>query len=192
MKHWAAVHNGVVVGSRRTMRDYRYAVIHIGGAAGPFATFQSLAGRRRCRRWVLPGDGADEGDRADGRDVDAVARRREPECRRGAAAMIRPGQCRWCRCTHEEPCPGSCGWADRAQTLCTACVDVDRAWSQVMTPAFNMRRAFFRGFLRGTDDERALDTAQSGNPYAPGRTAKFFDDGFLAGMAHTRRLARAR
>lgn len=39
----------------------------------------------------------------------------------------RPGRCRWCRCTYEEPCPIGCGWANREQTLCTACVDVDRA-----------------------------------------------------------------
>lgn len=37
-----------------------------------------------------------------------------------------PGTCRWCGCTHSTPCEGGCGWANRAQTLCTACVNVDR------------------------------------------------------------------
>lgn len=37
-----------------------------------------------------------------------------------------PGRCRWCGCTYERPCDEGCGWANRAQTLCTVCVDVDR------------------------------------------------------------------
>lgn len=37
-----------------------------------------------------------------------------------------PGRCRWCQCTHERPCPEGCGWANAAQTLCTACADFDR------------------------------------------------------------------
>lgn len=36
------------------------------------------------------------------------------------------GRCRWCGCTHEDPCEGGCGWANRDQTLCTACVNLDR------------------------------------------------------------------
>ena len=39
----------------------------------------------------------------------------------------RPGFCRWCRCSDERPCANGCGWADRAQTLCTECVPLDRA-----------------------------------------------------------------
>lgn len=39
----------------------------------------------------------------------------------------RPGRCRWCGCTELEPCPEGCGWANRSQTLCTACVLLDRA-----------------------------------------------------------------
>lgn len=38
-----------------------------------------------------------------------------------------PGRCRWCRCTHERPCPEGCGWANRTKTLCTACVAFDAA-----------------------------------------------------------------
>jgi hypothetical protein len=39
---------------------------------------------------------------------------------------VTPGVCRWCRCSYYDPCEGGCGWANRAQTLCTACVDFDR------------------------------------------------------------------
>jgi hypothetical protein len=37
------------------------------------------------------------------------------------------GICRWCRCTYDRPCANGCGWADRAQTLCTECVPLDKA-----------------------------------------------------------------
>lgn len=36
------------------------------------------------------------------------------------------GTCRWCGCREHTPCEGGCGWANRDQTLCTACVNVDR------------------------------------------------------------------
>jgi hypothetical protein len=39
----------------------------------------------------------------------------------------KPGVCRICRCTEFDPCEGGCGWANAMQTLCTACVDVDKA-----------------------------------------------------------------
>lgn len=37
-----------------------------------------------------------------------------------------PERCRWCGCSHYEPCAGGCGWANARHTLCTACVDLDR------------------------------------------------------------------
>lgn len=37
-----------------------------------------------------------------------------------------PGRCRWCGCTYERPCELGCAWANRNQTLCTACVELDR------------------------------------------------------------------
>jgi len=40
---------------------------------------------------------------------------------------LTPGVCRWCRCTYNNPCANCCGWADRAQTLCTECVPLDKA-----------------------------------------------------------------
>ncbi|HYM24944.1 MAG TPA: hypothetical protein VEU08_17125 [Vicinamibacterales bacterium] len=38
-----------------------------------------------------------------------------------------PGRCRWCRCTYNNPCAEGCAWANREQTLCTACVPLDAA-----------------------------------------------------------------
>jgi hypothetical protein len=38
-----------------------------------------------------------------------------------------PGRCRWCGCTYDTPCANGCGWADRARTLCTECVPLDKA-----------------------------------------------------------------
>lgn len=43
------------------------------------------------------------------------------------ALVNRPGHCRWCGCTYDKPCANGCGWADRAQTLCTECVPLDTA-----------------------------------------------------------------
>jgi hypothetical protein len=37
-----------------------------------------------------------------------------------------PGRCRWCGCTDEWGCALGCSWANRAHTLCSACVDLDR------------------------------------------------------------------
>ena len=76
----------------------------------------------------------------------------------------RIGKCRWCGCTYYEPCPEGCGWANRDQTLCTACVNVDREWKQQPTRRANMRRAFFRGYMAGSDDDRAIDG--NINPYS--------------------------
>lgn len=38
-----------------------------------------------------------------------------------------PGICRWCRCTHDNPCANGCGWVDRSQTLCSECGPLDKA-----------------------------------------------------------------
>jgi hypothetical protein len=37
------------------------------------------------------------------------------------------GRCRLCGCTDEYACPGGCSWANQQQTLCSACVPLDRA-----------------------------------------------------------------
>lgn len=94
-----------------------------------------------------------------------------------------PGVCRWCGCSEFDPCPGSCGWANREQTLCTACVDVDREWKRVQSPKPNMRAAFFRGFMAGADDERATE-------YSPGRYAVDTQRYWHRGNAAGKRLAR--
>lgn len=100
--------------------------------------------------------------------------------------METPGKCRWCGCTYEEPCPGSCGWANAKQTLCTACVNVDREWSHLkrVQPIPNMRRSFFRGYMAGSDDERATE---KGNPYAvSGRTYVYWEHGWFHGRREAR------
>lgn len=63
------------------------------------------------------------------------------------------GCCRWCRCTQDEPCPGGCGWANRAQTLCTACVPLEAA---LATAAGRRELAEFlheNGFLVPRDEQ---------------------------------------
>lgn len=37
-----------------------------------------------------------------------------------------PGRCRWCGCSDAWGCDFGCGWANRTQTLCTGCVEIDR------------------------------------------------------------------
>jgi hypothetical protein len=38
-----------------------------------------------------------------------------------------PGVCRWCGCTYDTPCANGCSWVERTQTLCSACVSLDKA-----------------------------------------------------------------
>lgn len=57
-----------------------------------------------------------------------------------------PGKCRWCGCTWDDPCPPGCGWANRDQTLCTECVDVDKL---VRTKAG--RRTLVEGYQIGAE-----------------------------------------
>ena len=94
------------------------------------------------------------------------------------------GMCRFCRCTFVRPCPGiPCAWADSSESLCTGCVDIDRAWARLPRRAPNMRRAFARGFMAATGDDR-VDSAAVGNPYdTAGPTAAWWDVGVLAGLA---------
>lgn len=97
------------------------------------------------------------------------------------------GRCRWCGCSHFYPCPGGCGWANARQTLCTACVNVDREWEKNPRPP-NMWRAFFRGYMVGSNDQRAEGRD---NPYVkPERAsrplssfAQVWDYGRQAGRA---------
>lgn len=110
-----------------------------------------------------------------------MARFQEPMRRRA-----RPGVCRWCRCSHTDPCPAGCGWANAERTLCTACVDVDREWrhlkgAQPATAAY----AFFRGFLVGAEDPRMFDLL--GNPYpVEGRQSRYWALGKVAGARQAR------
>lgn len=51
--------------------------------------------------------------------------------RRRPSVVIRvpleSGRCRWCQCTDHDACPGGCAWVDSAHTLCSECVELDRA-----------------------------------------------------------------
>jgi hypothetical protein len=40
--------------------------------------------------------------------------------------LEKPGRCRLCGCTYTRPCASGCAWANRRQTLCSACVKTDR------------------------------------------------------------------
>lgn len=98
---------------------------------------------------------------------------------------LRPGRCRWCRCTDRAACPQGCGWVDRAQTLCTACRGVDAAWAKLEAARLpNMHRAFFRGFMTGSaDPDRAIDWGRTprSNPYASRQGARYWAVGYVAG-----------
>lgn len=61
----------------------------------------------------------------------------------------RPGVCRWCGCTYDDPCPPGCGWANRAQTLCTECVEFD---TKMRTKAG--RRELVEGYNIGAEVAR--------------------------------------
>ena len=104
---------------------------------------------------------------------------------------LRPGRCRWCRCTDAAACPQGCWWVDRMQTLCSACRDVDAAWAKLKaTRKPNMRRAFFRGFMTGSaDPDRAIDWGRTSRstPYASGQTARYWTLGYEAGAQELHR-----
>lgn len=107
---------------------------------------------------------------------------------RPSRRRARPGVCRWCRCSYFDPCPGGCGWANREQTVCTECVDVDREWKRLEdSRPPNMRRAFFRGFTAGSvarylEGVSSKRHTRSVNPYAAGRTARFWNLGRDLGL----------
>jgi ribosome modulation factor len=76
-------------------------------------------------------------------------------------------------------------------------VNVDREWQRLTrSKKPNMRRAFFRGFMAGAGDERAIDWGITGsraaravvpNPYSTtGDTRKYWDAGYAAGSREAR------
>ena len=77
----------------------------------------------------------------------------------------RPGRCRWCGCTELKACGAGCSWANRAATLCSACVPVDT-------------------MIRTVAGRKQL--AEAAN------LAKILDAGLVAAAARPRRRARAR
>lgn len=107
------------------------------------------------------------------------------------------GRCRFCGCTHFNPCPEGCGWVDPGQTVCTACLPLARAWKRGdFSRRPNMTRAFARGFFAATDDERAVDGVGAGavatrryNPYTVGGEAwRFWYRGYDAAGGQSSRI----
>lgn len=89
------------------------------------------------------------------------------------------GRCRFCGCTQLNACPEGCWWINRAETVCSSCDDVEAAWRQQQCRPPNMTRAFAHGYFEGL-----IETASNRkrNPYAPGRTARFWDRGHTAAL----------
>lgn len=119
---------------------------------------------------------------------------------------MRSGICMFCGCSHFNPCPAGCSWANREQTVCTECTVIRNAFVRTVAAAGRvanfapMARAFFRGFVTGSGDERATDFTTSRyhktnatNPYGVrGRSAdrrRFWDLGFKRGAAWRERNA---
>lgn len=118
--------------------------------------------------------------------------------------MERPGGwCRWCGCTYERACPQGCGWANANHTLCTACVHVDTEWRRLKSTRPPNRLSFFRGFMAGSEDERAVDVGLAhgriaraigrggratppSNPYRTGMRHRYWQLGFDAGAKEAR------
>ena len=62
----------------------------------------------------------------------------------------RRGQCRWCGCTWNDPCPPGCSWANRQQTLCSECAPFDtlmrsKSGRREAVETFNIGRDFGEG-----------------------------------------------
>lgn len=108
------------------------------------------------------------------------------------------GICRFCECTWFNACPQGtdpiteepiegCYWVDGGETLCSACEEVERAWSALtnVTQDPAMRQPFFWGFMVGSCDERS-----DGRPREAftGRPLEYFRLGVFAGEQE---LARA-
>ena len=103
--------------------------------------------------------------------------------------MIVRGKCRWCGCREARACVTGCGWANVNETLCTACVNVDREWEHLTLAHLpNMHRAFFLGFLVGSLDPRAhAEGLSAKNPYTPlSAGAKYWRAGHQAGEKEPR------
>lgn len=102
--------------------------------------------------------------------------------RLGMGKRLQAGVCRWCRCRDDDACPQGCGWLDQGHTLCTACEGVEQAWNALEVQRLpNMVRAFFRGFLVGSEDERGAVSLK--NPYSggTGQTWRYWEHGYSAG-----------
>lgn len=57
-----------------------------------------------------------------------------PDLRRTLELLAQPvlvvGRCRYCGCSHFEPCPECCEWVFDDETICSACLDPDSEFNQ--------------------------------------------------------------
>lgn len=82
------------------------------------------------------------------------------------------GRCRFCGCRDTHACAGGCSWTDRTSTVCTQCVDIERAWKRLQIRQLpNMTRAFGAGFRSMMTDK---------NPYRAD-SARYWTAGAAAG-----------
>lgn len=94
--------------------------------------------------------------------------------RPGARLNARPRRCRWCK-----------GPLGLSVDVCWRCVVVEQAWQSITRSRVpSLRRAFFRGYVVGAQDDRA--TGDGLNPYARGTTADYWQLGHDAGVADQR------
>lgn len=87
-------------------------------------------------RWLATGIGSPAAQRA----LEALAVRgippaaMSPDLRRTLELLTQPvlvvGRCRYCGCSHFEPCPECCEWVDDDETICSACLDPDSDFNQ--------------------------------------------------------------
>jgi hypothetical protein len=76
------------------------------------------------------------------------------------------GVCRFCQCSHFDPCPDGCAWLDRAQTVCTECapaLKAEREARRLFAYQGAQLEAFRLGFVVGWFRLRG---ARAKNPYA--------------------------
>jgi len=112
------------------------------------------------------------------------------------------GVCRMCGCSHFDPCPNGCAWADRAQTVCSECAPAAEAETAAVRARGRIRRnpallgAFHRGFVVGwfavlrvvgfTRRRLATKVEPEPNPYLAPSFRTLWDEGRARGFAERR------
>jgi hypothetical protein len=104
-----------------------------------------------------------------------------------------PGVCRFCGCSHFDPCPEGCAWADQKETLCTECTPAAEAERSALrsAPIRNgaLRGAFHRGFIVGwfaVVRRQGKKFVVEANPYLAPAFAAAWTKGHMTGFAARR------